>query len=701
MKHVLTVSMSLLLAVSVVSADPPGVIDGENIPGDFGDGNLEATQTNYTGFGDYQTEFTGGFSAGSETDVVFIAGSANKLYIGITGNLETNGHAWIIGIGVPDRIGQTENRAEGVGGPPYTLQGAGREVVIDDNGTPEDPTDDTWSYGADGTIFPCETDYVLAVDTFAGTASFSEYELFDPDDVAVGTVDPTPDNPDDPDQQLFTVRTFVGQTPTNDENDVMENDQFFGYSEAGFDNRNVDGVTDTDGSTAATASLGLEFGIPLDRLGLTGDETITIFVLLLDGGEGSEAFGEVVNQVLPPLEGAGVCEGDANGDGTVDPLDSGFVLARFGCRVGTGDPLCDAADQNGDGDVDPLDSGFVLARFGPCDEGFCDPPSAIGLRPDLTTLMRCLEVDLGSLPDFTGTTEGQIDASEYGGSSAAIQSCPTPYGDQLFDPEGEIRIGGSELNELYITSDGAFMYFGITGNLEENNNAIVLWLDVNGTDTGENVLDWGGAGLGGPLDGGDGMGGDTFGPLADLTTDSTFDYALGLNVGGPVGMREVYADWWDLEANTKTFRGFSIMESGSGVLDTSTGGDNPNGLEVALNNLNNDGVIGCSPFEDPCYFDDDATVAAAAATAVNGLEIAVPLTDLGLESGVMTDVSVWVNVLGGNGWRANQALPTLRGPGADQVQNQGNSTTFWYDPDNPDPLNANATHSVTVTVTPD
>ena len=61
------------------------------------------------------------------------------------------------------------------------------------------------------------------------------------------------------------------------------------------------------------------------------------------------------------------CEGDANGDGTVDPLDSGYVLARFGCPVGTGDPSCDAADQNGDGNVDPLDSGFVLARFGPCE----------------------------------------------------------------------------------------------------------------------------------------------------------------------------------------------------------------------------------------------------------------------------------------------------------------------------------------------
>ncbi|MCH7701135.1 MAG: hypothetical protein IID37_05565 [Planctomycetes bacterium] len=60
------------------------------------------------------------------------------------------------------------------------------------------------------------------------------------------------------------------------------------------------------------------------------------------------------------------CEGDVNGDGIVDPLDAGFVLARFGCDVGTGDPDCDIADQNGDGLVDPLDVGFVLARFGPC-----------------------------------------------------------------------------------------------------------------------------------------------------------------------------------------------------------------------------------------------------------------------------------------------------------------------------------------------
>lgn len=36
------------------------------------------------------------------------------------------------------------------------------------------------------------------------------------------------------------------------------------------------------------------------------------------------------------------CEGDANGDGTVDPLDAGFVLARLRCPVG---PAIRAATQ--------------------------------------------------------------------------------------------------------------------------------------------------------------------------------------------------------------------------------------------------------------------------------------------------------------------------------------------------------------------
>jgi len=62
------------------------------------------------------------------------------------------------------------------------------------------------------------------------------------------------------------------------------------------------------------------------------------------------------------------CDGDANSDDLIDPLDAGFIQARFGCSVGTGDDLCDDADVNSDGIVDPLDVGYVLARFGECSQ---------------------------------------------------------------------------------------------------------------------------------------------------------------------------------------------------------------------------------------------------------------------------------------------------------------------------------------------
>ena len=61
-----------------------------------------------------------------------------------------------------------------------------------------------------------------------------------------------------------------------------------------------------------------------------------------------------------------ICDGDVNRDCTVDPLDSGFVLSRFGCVYPDDGENCLMADANGDGQVDPLDAGFVLARFGDC-----------------------------------------------------------------------------------------------------------------------------------------------------------------------------------------------------------------------------------------------------------------------------------------------------------------------------------------------
>ena len=131
-------------------------------------------------------------------------------------------------------------------------------------------------------------------------------------------------------------------------------------------------VTHNGSSTAGTVPLTFEYGAraPLliyvtPRRGFSayvwGVGFEGVIPNFLDPGVGGADNPFIINLVPVPA-----CEGDANGDGVVDPLDSGFVLARFGCEVGVGDPDCDAADQNGDGSVDPLDSGFVLARFGEC-----------------------------------------------------------------------------------------------------------------------------------------------------------------------------------------------------------------------------------------------------------------------------------------------------------------------------------------------
>ncbi|MCH7721586.1 MAG: hypothetical protein IH988_11475, partial [Planctomycetes bacterium] len=116
-------------------------------------------------------------------------------------------------------------------------------------------------------------------------------------------------------------------------------------------------------------------GAPLNSEAGKGAGTAYIFAVAGDcNATGTPDACDILDGLSEDVEGDGVpdecqllpCEGDANGDGLVDPLDSGFVLSRFGCDVGSGDRDCDLADQNNDGVVDPLDVGFILSRFGVC-----------------------------------------------------------------------------------------------------------------------------------------------------------------------------------------------------------------------------------------------------------------------------------------------------------------------------------------------
>lgn len=122
---------------------------------------------------------------------------------------------------------------------------------------------------------------------------------------------------------------------------------------AGYLTNGVSGIAPPGSTPPEDGFMGLDFAIGLDP-----GESTTIVVFHTYG----------LRRPVVVCKGA-VCPGDVNGDGTVNPLDAGFVLARFG-----EDP-CDrdcTADANCDGVINPLDSGFVLARFGPCDP---DEPS--------------------------------------------------------------------------------------------------------------------------------------------------------------------------------------------------------------------------------------------------------------------------------------------------------------------------------------
>ena len=59
-----------------------------------------------------------------------------------------------------------------------------------------------------------------------------------------------------------------------------------------------------------------------------------------------------------------ICDGDTDGDGQVNPVDSGLVQASFGSTDEA--DLCQY-DVDCDGQINPVDSGIVQSLFGTCE----------------------------------------------------------------------------------------------------------------------------------------------------------------------------------------------------------------------------------------------------------------------------------------------------------------------------------------------
>jgi len=449
----LVATIALLIATpSWLLAAPPGTLDGENIPADFANSKKVGLQTNYTAVGDVTaTTSTPVVSQGSELDALYLAVDNVNLYIGLAGNLVQVGSPFIVLMDTPGDfdLGQTELKTEGVGGPAFMLQLAGREVVVNDNGTPNDTTDDTYTVVPNsGTLLPdCGDpmfsgwDYALAFDASpGGTLDVHEYRLFDFQigtaneanecvfDPAIGRVscDPTPDNPNDPPLPIFASRTLIASTPINDGNETIENTFPGGPVRGGMDNTNVLGVTDTDATNAATATKGIEIAIPLGTIGnvqVNPNDVIRMLVITMDGDElqetaVSDGYGTIVNQALPSYTGPN-----------------------------------------------------------------CLTPDTLGLRPDLSVVASCFSVDLSTLSTLGAgaVLDGNIDPADYtGGAPLLTQSCPTSGGDQVQLADSQTPVQeGSELNALYADHDDDYLYLGMTGNLAADNKSINLFIDTD------------------------------------------------------------------------------------------------------------------------------------------------------------------------------------------------------------------------------
>jgi hypothetical protein len=59
------------------------------------------------------------------------------------------------------------------------------------------------------------------------------------------------------------------------------------------------------------------------------------------------------------------CDGDVDGDGQVNPVDSGLVQAAFGST--DEQDVCNY-DMDCDGQINPVDAGIVQSLFATCDE---------------------------------------------------------------------------------------------------------------------------------------------------------------------------------------------------------------------------------------------------------------------------------------------------------------------------------------------
>lgn len=239
------------------------------------------------------------------------------------------------------------------------------------------------------------------------------------------------------------------------------------------------------------------------------------------------------------------------------------------------------------------------------------------------------------------TIDGTRDAIY--GSPIVVQDTPTGFGDSNL---GQVDYAnGSELDAAYVYVDmtGQTLYLFLAGNLESNFNKLEIFFDT--VAGGQNRLRGDNSNV--DFNGLNRMGDDGTGN--GLTFDSGFeaDYWIGITGGG--SPYALYANWAQLLTNGGG-PGDYLGTTGAASNGVLSGGNNPFGIRVTINNSNTGGVT--SSVADP--------IAATAVTT--GVELAIPFSAIGISGPTVIKISAFING-SGHDYLSNQVLGGVGGLG--------------------------------------
>jgi hypothetical protein len=240
------------------------------------------------------------------------------------------------------------------------------------------------------------------------------------------------------------------------------------------------------------------------------------------------------------------------------------------------------------------------------------------------------------------TIDGTRDAIY--GSPIVVQDTQTGFGNSSL---GQVDYAnGSELDAAYAYVDmsAQMLYLFFAGNLESNFNKLEIFFDT--VAGGQNRLRGDNSNV--DFNGLNRMGDDSSGN--GLTFDAGFeaDYWIGITGGGePYAL---YANWAQL-LTSGGGPGYYLGTTGAASNGTLSGGTNPFGIRVTINNSNTGGVEGGS-----------GLASGNGALVTTGVELAIPFAAIGITGAGVIKVSAFING-GGHDFVSNQVLGGIGGGG--------------------------------------